>query len=126
MGDKKDKIYNLPKIIFSRSATFVPKINDNISVTYNGEAILFNSMEEAKNALTIINSKLSHFLNLELKWSGFMSSIMYNNIILMEDLSHPWTDDKIYDYFDLSKKEREYIEEKSKGWFESSQKLSNK
>lgn len=113
-GKSKDKIYDIPKIIFSRSASFKPYYSNNMTVTYNGECILFDDENTALNALSIINSTLHKYLQNRYKYSGFMSGFMYNKIMVMSDLSRKWTDEELYEYFNLTKEEIKYIESQVK------------
>lgn len=69
----------------------------------------YKSEEEAKNVCSYINTKFFHFL-LGLKKNTQHTTQNVYSFIPMQDFSEPWTDEKLYKKYKLSKEEISFIE----------------
>jgi site-specific DNA-methyltransferase (adenine-specific) len=65
--------------------------------------------QEAKNLLSILKSKLYDYCLKKSKFSGFFHVNVLKNIPKL-DLSRSWTDQDIYEYFNLTQEEIDLIE----------------
>jgi len=70
--------------------------------------ILVSSKREANALIKLYSSKLYRFLSNGVRAAGFRSVTNYS--LPKVDLTRPWTDEELYKYFKLTKKEIEYIE----------------
>ena len=70
----------------------------------------FNTYSEAKNCLSYIETKFWRYL-FKLYWSGMHVSYKSFSLIPLVDFNKPWTDKELYEYFNLSEEEVNYIEE---------------
>lgn len=66
-----------------------------------------------KNYVDVLNSKLYKFICKICKWSGFNSLSIFKNLPYIEKFNN---DEDIYDYFKLTRKEINLIEENTKGF----------
>ena len=69
----------------------------------------FASSEEAKNAMTYIQTKLFRFLVMLKKTSQHAAASVYS-FVPLQDFSHPWTDEMLYKKYDLDEDEIAFIE----------------
>lgn len=69
----------------------------------------FDTEEEANNLITYLKTKFARFLMLQV-----LSSIMINKDVFMfvpmQDFSKPWTDEELYEKYDLTEDEIKFIE----------------
>ncbi len=66
-----------------------------------------------KNYVDVLNSKLYKFICKICKWSGFNSLSIFKNLPYIEKFNN---DEELYDYFKLTRKEINLIEENTKGF----------
>ena len=69
----------------------------------------FNSQIEAKNVISYINTKFFRFLVLLIKNTQDATSKVYQ-FVPMQDFSRPWTDEELYQKYNLSREEIDFIE----------------
>lgn len=69
----------------------------------------FETEAETKNCISYIRTKFFRFLVLQKKNTQHATSKVYSEVPL-QDFSHPWTDEKLYEKYGLDLFEREYIE----------------
>lgn len=78
-------------------------------ITYS---IKFNSKNEAENFIyTIQETKFGKWYESHIITDMNISD---NNILWLEDYTHPWTDEMLYKYFDLTQEEINIIENEIK------------
>lgn len=73
--------------------------------------ISVNSIEEADNLISYLNSKLIKFIIPVLKGTSVTNSKDVFSKIPFVNIDHKWTDAELYDYFNLTEEEIDYIEE---------------
>ena len=98
----KPPFSNMPKII-------VAKPKEICSETFLSIGC-FDTEEQAKNCLSYIKTKFWRYL-FKIYWSGMNVSKKNFSLIPLVDFNKQWTDKELYEYFDLSKEEVDYIEE---------------
>ena len=113
--NSKDKY----KLFFSKTFTFnppfitIPKIIIGMPKEICSETFFaigpFNTYSEAKNCLSYIETKFWRYL-FKLYWSGMHVSYKSFSLIPLVDFNKPWTDKELYEYFNLSEEEVNYIE----------------
>lgn len=69
----------------------------------------FETEAETKNCISYIKTKFFRFLVLQKKNTQHATSKVYSEVPL-QDFSHPWTDEELYEKYGLDLFEREYIE----------------
>ena len=69
----------------------------------------FETEAETKNCISYIRTKFFRFLVLQKKNTQHATSKVYSEVPL-QDFSHPWTDEELYEKYGLDLFEREYIE----------------
>ena len=69
----------------------------------------FKSKEECENVISYIMTRFFRFLVLLKKPSQNATKKVYS-FVPMQDFSEPWTDEKLYKKYKLTKKEIEFIE----------------
>lgn len=69
----------------------------------------FETEAETKNCISYIRTKFFRFLVLQKKNTQHATSKVYSEVPLQE-FSHPWTDEELYEKYGLDLFEREYIE----------------
>lgn len=74
-------------------------------------AASFDSEEETKNYAEYMTTKLYRFLVLQRKITQHLTPDRFR-FVPMLDMTRAWTDEQLYDHFDLTADEREYIESK--------------
>jgi len=70
--------------------------------------LLTSSRQEATNLKKLLETSLYKFLVSEFKSSATNSKTLLARFPLL-DLSQAWTDEKVFNHFQISKKERGYI-----------------
>jgi site-specific DNA-methyltransferase (adenine-specific) len=69
----------------------------------------FETDTEAKNAVTYIQTRFFHLLVSAVKITQNTMQKAYT-FVPIQDFSHPWTDEMLYEKYDLKKPEIEFIE----------------
>ncbi|MEY8291572.1 Eco57I restriction-modification methylase domain-containing protein [Carnobacteriaceae bacterium 52-44] len=69
----------------------------------------FNSEDEAKNSISYIRTKFFHFMVGLRKVTQHATSKVYK-FVPIQDFSKPWTDEELYEKYDLSEDEINFIE----------------
>ncbi|HNP55903.1 MULTISPECIES: Eco57I restriction-modification methylase domain-containing protein [Mycobacteriales] len=72
-------------------------------------AASFDSEEETRNYANYMATKLYRFLVLQRKVTQDLTSDRFR-FVPMLDMTRPWTDGQLYDYFNLTDDERRYVE----------------
>jgi len=114
-AEEKDIKYKGWKVVINNSGTYYKaddpdryaKVTDTLAVGLGAWGIKVESEEEGKNMLTWIHSKLYRVLVLKMKTGGFNNPFV-ELINLGGDKK--WTDETIYEYFNLSEEEVNLIE----------------
>ena len=83
--------------------------SDDMSATPATMRMLVDNEDMGKNLVLILKSKLYSFLIDQLRVSGRVTWAI--NTLPLLDLSRRWTDEEIFKYFKLTKKEIAYIED---------------
>ena len=96
------------KVAISLSGKYVPKVLEG-GVSPMCLTIGCNTKEEANNTFSIINSKLYRYFVESNKFSGFNPSTTISNLPYL-DTSIEWTDQMIYDHFNITGPEIEEID----------------
>ena len=98
------------KIMFSLSGYFIPRMDSGTQgFTDMCLAYILKEDENLFYAFSVFSSKL-YRLYLEMnKWSGFNPKEVIRSFPIL-DFSRSWTDQEIYEYFNLSSEEMNYIE----------------
>lgn len=100
------------KVMVSLSGKFEPFIDEKgvYGATHIGFYVLVPNVEMAKSIASVLNSKLYRFIvERVLKWSGFNSQTVIVNLPAV-DFSHLWTDNELYELFNIDEDEIEFIE----------------
>lgn len=69
----------------------------------------FSSEFEAKNFITYLKTRFFRLLVSAIKITQHAQSSVYK-FVPMQDFSHPWTDEMLYEMYDITDDERKYIE----------------
>lgn len=69
----------------------------------------FGSMEETKNVISYIQTRFFRFLVMLKKSSQHAAATVYS-FVPLQDFSHPWTDEMLYEKYGLDEKEIAFIE----------------
>ena len=69
----------------------------------------YNSQLEAQNLVTYMKSKFFRFLLSQLMYSHSITKDTYSLIPVL-DMTHAWTDEKLYKKYDLTAEEISFIE----------------
>lgn len=99
-----------PKVLWSRSGYTKPffdpgKLGGTDMVYY----VLVGSKTEGIRLEKILNSQLFQYIFSTAKWSGFGNERVFRALPKVE-ISGPITDHAVFDFFELTKEEREYVE----------------
>jgi len=95
------------KVIYQTVSSFEPFYDDgNIGVGRGSNSIFVNNKEEGENLLSYLNSKLFKFVQENSRQGGWFGMKMLPEI----DISKKWSDKELYDYFNLTQEEIDYIE----------------
>jgi hypothetical protein len=99
------------KVMFSQSGYFKPFYDDGkLGTTQVSFFYKVNSESEANEFLSYFNSKLyKYILERICKYSGFISHSVFNKLPKLPE-NILWTNDMIYNFFDLSQEEIDLIE----------------
>jgi hypothetical protein len=96
--------YNL-KLIMIRSGSFLPiKDYGENGFTRQCLALIVENEIELENAYNVLTSKLYKFILTICKWSGFNHLSVIADLPIV-DFSVNWTNEKLYEYFNLTKNE---------------------
>lgn len=109
----KNPYADTPKVLVSLSGKYAPRFDNQNGFTEMCILILFDSEEEGRNAVSILNSRLYHWIVDHFKHSGFNPMQQIYSLPKL-DLTHPWTDQEIYQHFNLTQEEIDHIESKVK------------
>jgi len=117
LGERFNDKLNFPKILFVIGTRFwQPHVDeDNVGVIAQGFAIPIKEDWTKENILSVYESKLWKlvFFNFQIQQNGFMKNAIVRKTPAM-DLSKEWTDKDIYQYFNLTVEEIQYIEDNVK------------
>jgi hypothetical protein len=107
--NNKHPDFDSNKIIISLSGVYQPlKDQGTQGFTDMCLAYIIKPSETLDSAYSVINSKMFHFVMECNKWSGFNNKQMIRNFALPK-LDKVYTDDEIFDYFDLTVEEKDFI-----------------
>lgn len=99
------------KVIISLSGKYQPFMDKGtIGFSDMCLAYIVKENETVESAFSVINSKLFHFIMKCNKWSGFNNKEVIRKFAL-PPLDHEYTDDEIYNYFELTQEERDFVNE---------------
>lgn len=105
----KHPSFDKKKVIISLSGKYMPYADiGNIGFTDMCLAYIIKDDETLESAMSVINSKLFHFIMECNKWSGFNNKEVIRNFPLPK-LNKVYTDKEIYKYFNLTKEESEFV-----------------
>jgi hypothetical protein len=111
-SSKKCKNQNHKKVLMSESGYLKPFYDDGIiGVGGHCFACLVKNKDEGKKVIQLINSKLYKFYIEINKWSGFHHKKVLKDLPNIIDKLDDIDDKNIYKYFNITKKEIEFIEE---------------
>ena len=68
----------------------------------------FNSKLEAENFLYFLNTKFSKYLRLMKQYDRSFTSMIFSYVPVL-DFNKKWTDEELFDYFELTEEERNII-----------------
>jgi SAM-dependent methyltransferase len=106
---KKDEL-DKEKVVFSISGELEAFYDPGtLQTTHNSHYSLVSSAFEGQNMANLLNSKLYQFLMRTAKWNGFVNTTMLRNLPML-DCTHSWTNEQIYEHFNLTPEEIAYIE----------------
>jgi hypothetical protein len=110
MLDDRHPYYNVPKVKFSRGIAKFKVNGDNGDSGYDVFTYTYHlqNKETIESALSVLNSKLYHFV-LNQKWNQYFTKFIPNQVH-KPSLEKVYTDSMIYQLFDLTKEEINYIE----------------
>jgi site-specific DNA-methyltransferase (adenine-specific) len=101
---------NEKKVLISRSGYLLPFFDEGmLGTTSESMAVKVSTREEADYIINLLNSSLYKFLLQIQKTSGFNDIHVLNSLPYPEDLPFDFTDEMLYDYFNLTQKEIDYI-----------------
>ena len=103
LADKK-------KILMNKPSELEP-IFDNGKLGFTQNQIYY--LTNNKKYVDVLNSKLFRFIFTICKWSGFNSELVFKDMPYIDNITN---DEDIYDYFKLTRKEINLIEENTKGF----------
>jgi site-specific DNA-methyltransferase (adenine-specific) len=87
---------------------FIGKPNSVCTETYSAIGP-FDTLEEAENVMSYINTKFFHFLVSIVKITQAAAKHVYK-LVPMQDFSKPWTDTELYEKYGFTKEEISLIE----------------
>jgi len=106
----KSKDHDDKKVIVSRSGYLNPKYDDGkTSISESNYYVIVEGIEEGNKIETLLKSKLYDYVLKKTKFSGFFHGEVLKNIPLVP-FDREWTDEKLYEYFDLTEDEIKLIE----------------
>ncbi len=103
------------KVMWTRSGYTKPFYDDgSLGGTDMVYYILVDNQDEGRALAHNMNSKLYRYIYKTAKWSGFGNERVFSNLPEIS-LTHALTDDQIYEYFEISGEEADYIERTVEG-----------
>ncbi len=97
------------KVIISLSGKYEPYLDrGNIGFTDMCLAYIVKDGETVESVYSVLNSKLFHFIMACNKWSGFNNKEIIRTFAL-PSLNKVYTEEEIYDYFNLTPEERTFV-----------------
>jgi len=105
--------FSVPHSIFSKKSTLLAKPGEYCTETY---IVLksFSKEIEAKNFISYFRTRFFRFMLRMRTVSQHVTRNNYNWVPDVEDYSTAWTDKELYDKYNLSRQERQYVESKIK------------
>ena len=97
------------RVMISLSGYPIPKYVHGVGAS---QAVAWVETENEEQGLileAVLKSKLYQYLIVANKWSGWNSLITLKNLPMI-DFSRPWTDEELYDHFNLTQEEIDLIE----------------
>lgn len=109
-ADSFDDLAKSRKIVFSRQGTYKIQYDDkgSFGIDYC-QYHLLSSDEKIDSAKSILESNLYNFIKKHTRWSQYHENHIINRMPKL-DLTRLWTDIEIYNYFNLTQEEINYIE----------------
>jgi len=111
-----ESVANIRKVVIPMSGAekFMPFVDcEGIPVCISSYIIELDEKDIYNGALSYFNSKIVRFLFEKNRSSGFIQVFVAKNIPKL-DLSKTWTDQELYEHFNLTQEEIDYIEESVK------------
>jgi superfamily II DNA or RNA helicase len=109
-AEKEPKDLTLTKVLFSNCGEFNPIYDEGTRGTcWHSHAIEVKNEKEGNNLINYLNSKLIKFLNVNNRSGGFATDFFCYHIPYV-DISKSWTDQELYEYFNLTQEEIDLIE----------------
>jgi hypothetical protein len=106
----KQSFHDKKKVMWSRSGYTKPFYDDGkLGCTDMGYYILVESKAEGENLSHNLNLNLFKYIFKTAKWSGFGNELVFTNIP-QTPTNKKFTDQEMYDFFNISESEVEYIE----------------
>jgi hypothetical protein len=97
------------KLVFSFSAAYANQFVTTEPTAHLNRVLYINDIDHANQVMSYTTSKLFKFYaNNYLKTSGFTPAVKNNQLPCLENKT--WTDDELYQYFELTPEEIEYVE----------------
>jgi len=113
-SDRKPGDLSYKKVLFSNCGTYKTVFDDGTMGTcWHSHSIIVKNKEEADCLISYLNSKIIKFFNKINRTGGFMNETFPYHIPKI-DLSKTWTDQELYQHFNLTQEEIDYIEESLK------------
>lgn len=101
---------NDPKVLISQSSTYNPFYDSGeYGFTQNVTALIFDDKKKAKSSASVLSNKLYRYL-VEIQKMGPAISPQSLQNLPKVDLDKDWTDEELYDHFNLSDDEIKEIE----------------
>lgn len=101
------------KIVFSFSSTYAKQFVTTEPTAHMNRVLYVTDMNHADNVMSYTTSKLFKFYaNNYLKTSGFTPAVKNNQLPLLENKK--WTDDLLYQYFNLTQEEIDLVNNTTK------------
>lgn len=105
----KSKYFDDAKLMLTTSGYYVPrKDGGGVGISQIVMVILVKNDFEMDCYYSMLDSKLYEFIAETAKWSGFLHQKIIYALPKLE--MKIWTDSEIYDYFELTEQERDYVE----------------
>ena len=104
----KTEYYESGKVIISDSGYLNPKYDNNCSTTQHSFFLIEENNNMGNRIVEILKSKLYTYCLNKSKFSGFFHGEILKNIPIIP-LDREWTDDTIFDYFNLNDEEKKTI-----------------
>jgi site-specific DNA-methyltransferase (adenine-specific) len=110
-GSEESKHFGKHNVVITLSGKY-EAVYTNFGFSNMCVGVTFESEEVCNNVLSFLNSKLYKFFIDMNKFSGFNPRQAVLSLPKL-DVEKAWTNDEIYDFFGLTSKEKEYIDEYS-------------